>query len=208
MCLDPLKQEKLYLRWMEDNTNWAPSPHDNKLFLTDKNLINEYEAKGIAAAELFVFELDSETEISTQLLLEIHRCAFSELYDWAGSWRTTTVAVGQLTPPEPSQVLQLMYQFIDNLNYKIRSAATQQDHIDCLTFAHYEFIRIHPFHNGNGRTGRILMNIVALKFGYKPLELYFREGGGRKTYIDAMKLADSGNFEPLTALIRKELTAF
>lgn len=102
---------------MDDNTNWTPSPDDNKLDLTDKNLINEYEAKGIAAiaaAELFVFELDIETEISTQLLLEIHRIAFSELYDWAGTWRTTTVTVGQLTPPEPSKVLQLMYQFIVN----------------------------------------------------------------------------------------------
>jgi len=101
-----------------------------------------------------------------------------------------------------------MYQFIDNLNFKIRNATTQQDHIDCLTYAHYEFIRIHPFNNGNGRTGRILMNIVALKFGYKPLELYFREGDSRKIYIDSMKLADNGNFEPLTTLISKELTAF
>jgi cell filamentation protein len=193
---------------MDNNTIWTPSSDDNKLDLTDKNLINEYEAKGIAAAELFVFELDSETEISTQLLLEIHSIAFSELYDWAGIWRTTNVTVGQLTPPEPSKVLQLMYQFIDNLNFKIHNAVTQKDHIDCLAFAHYEFIRIHPFNNGNGRTGRILMNIVALKFGYKPLELYFREGDSRKTYIEAMKWADNGNLEPLTALIRKELTAF
>lgn len=193
---------------MEDNTNWTPLPDDNKLDLTDKSLINEYEAKGIAAAELFVFGLDSETEISTQLLLEIHNIAFSELYDWAGSWRTTTVTVGQLTPPEPSKVLQLMYQFIDNLNFKVRNATTQQDHIDCLTFAHYEFIRIHPFNNGNGRTGRILMNIAALKFGYKPLELYHREGDSRRIYIEAMKLADNGNFEPLMTLIRKELATF
>jgi cell filamentation protein len=193
---------------MDDNTNWTPSPDDNKLDLTDKNLINEYEAKGIAAAELFVFELDSETDISTHLLLEIHRIAFSELYDWAGTWRTTIVTVGQLTPPNPSKVLQLMYQFIDNLNFKISNAEILQDHIDCLTFAHYEFIRIHPFNNGNGRTGRILMNIVALKFGYKPLELYYREGESRKIYIDSMKLADNGNFELLTNLIRKELTTF
>jgi cell filamentation protein len=101
-----------------------------------------------------------------------------------------------------------MYQFIDNLNFKIRNAENLQDHIDCLTFAHYEFIRIHPFNNGNGRTGRILMNIVALKLGYKPLELYYREGDSRKIYINAMKFADNGNFNPLTTLIRKELTAF
>ncbi len=193
---------------MDDNTSWTPSPNDNKLELTDKNLINEYEAKGIAAAELFVFSLDSDTPFSTQLLLEIHSIAFSELYNWAGKWRTTHVVVGQLTPPEPTQVLQLMYQFIDNLNFKIHSSTTSEEHLETLTFAHYEFVRIHPFNNGNGRTGRIVMNLVALKFGYKPLELYHREGDSRKIYIDAMKSADKGNFEPLTTLIRKEMTAF
>lgn len=193
---------------MDDNTSWTPSPEENKLALTDKNLINEYEAKGIAAAELFVFGLDSDTPFLTQLLLEIHSIAFSELYVWAGKWRTTQVVVGQLTPPDPTQVLQLMYQFVDNLNFKINNSATFQEHLETLTFAHFEFVRIHPFNNGNGRTGRILMNLVALKFGYRPLELYHREGDSRKIYIEAMKSADYGNFEPLTTLIRKEMTAF
>lgn len=193
---------------MEENTSWTPSPDDNKLGLIDKNLINEHEAKGIAAAELFVFGLDSDTQFSTQLLLKIHRIAFEELYDWAGKWRTTQVTVGQLATPDPSQVLQLIYQFIDNLNFKINNSTTTQQHLECLAFAHYEFVRIHPFNNGNGRTGRIVMNLVALKFGYQPLELYHREGDSRKIYIDAMKSADKGNFEALTTLIRKEMTAF
>jgi cell filamentation protein len=174
---------------MENNSNWK-------------------QAKGIAMAELFVFELDRKIEISIQLLLKIHQIAFSEINELAGSLRTNSVIVGQLLPPEPDKVLNLMYQFVNNLNFKIRHATTQHDHIDCLVFAHYEFIRIHPFNNGNGRTGRFLMNIVALKFGYKPLELYFSEGKSRKTYIDSMKLADNGNFEHLVTLIRKELTPF
>lgn len=45
-----------------------------------------------------------------------------------------------------------MYQFIDNLNFKVSHAGTLDNHIDCMVFAHYEFIRIHPFNNGNGRT--------------------------------------------------------
>ena len=194
---------------MEENTtHWTPAPDDNKLSLTAKDSINEIEAKGIALAELFLFELEADAEVSTQLLLEIHRIAFSELYDWAGKWRTTEVSVGQLIPPAPNQILQLMYQFVHNLNYKIDKATTTQDHIDCLLFAHYEFVRIHPFNNGNGRTGRILMNMVALKFGYHPLELHHRQGNSRKIYIDAMKAADNGNFEPLSALIKAELTPF
>ena len=193
---------------MDDNTSWTPSADENKLGLTEKNLINEYEAKGIAAAELFVFGLDSDTPFSTQLILEIHTIAFTELYDWAGKWRTTQVVVGQLIPSEPTQVLQRMYQFIDTLNFKIYNSTSLQEHLETLTFAHYEFVRVHPFNNGNGRTGRIVMNLVALKFGYRPLELYHREGDSRKIYIDAMKSADKGNFEPLTTLIRKEMTAF
>lgn len=193
---------------MDDKTSWTPGPEDNKLELTDKNLINELEAKGIAAAELFVFGLDSEIPVSTQLLLEIHRIAFSELYDWAGKWRTNQVVVGQLTPPDPVHVIQLMYQFIDNLNFKVGISINYKDQLDTLTFAHYEFIRIHPFNNGNGRTGRILMNLLALKFGYRPLELYHREGDSRKIYIEAMKAADIGDFGPLTNLIRKELIPF
>lgn len=193
---------------MNDNTNWTPFPEDNLLGIHDKNIINEYEARGIAMAELFVFELDSEVQITTTLILGIHKTAFSELYDWAGKWRSTQVVVGQLVPPAPNQVLQAMYQFIDNLNFKISIAKNNEQHIDCLVYAHYEFIRIHPFNNGNGRTGRILMNLVALKLGYQPLELYYREGEGRKIYIDAMKSADKGNYSKLYSLISKELTTF
>ena len=193
---------------MNDTTDWTPSPEDNKLGLSDKNLINEFEAKGIAIAELSIFDLDIESEISVQLILEIHRIAFSELYKWAGKWRTTNVSVGNLIPPEPARIIQLIYQFVDTLNYKLANAKTIEEHIDCLAYAHYEFIRIHPFNNGNGRTGRMLMNLIALKFGYKPLELYHREGEGRKIYINALREADKGNSAPLINLIRKELIPF
>lgn len=193
---------------MDDKTSWTPTPDDNKLGLTDKNIINEYEAKGLIAAELFILSLDVDTALSVQLILKIHRIAFSELYDWAGEWRTVEVTVGQLVPPQPQRIIQLMYQFIDNLNYKIEIALDINQHIECLIYAHYEFVRIHPFNNGNGKTGRLLMNFLAMKFGYKPLELYSREGKSRKVYINAMKAADNGDFRPLTLLIQKELTFF
>jgi len=152
--------------------------------------------------------LDNDIPISTTLILSIHKIAFAELYEWAGKWRTIDVIVGQLEPPKPVQILQLLYQFIDNLNHKITIAKTVEDKIEILVFAHYEFIRIHPFNNGNGRTGRMLMNIIAMQMGFKPLELYYRQGKSRKIYIDAMKAADNGDFTPIRALIRKELIPF
>lgn len=193
---------------MQDDTSWTPSAEDNLLNLTDNNLINEQEAKGIALAELHVLDLDIDATITSSLILKLHQIAFSHLYDWAGKWRVTNILVGQLEPPQPFQVVQLMYQFIDNLNFKILIAKTKEEHVECLLYSHYEFIRIHPFNNGNGRTGRILMNLVAMKFGYKPLVLYHREGESRKVYIDAMKAADKGEFEQLRNLISIELNAF
>lgn len=193
---------------MNDNTSWTTFPDDNLLGLTDKSLINEYEVKGIAKAELYVFGLDTEIDISTTLVLSIHKKAFEELYDWAGKWRNVNVTVGQLIPPEPAQIIHLMYQFIDNLNFKMSVSKTQDEIVETLIYAHYEFVKIHPFNNGNGRTGRLLMNLITMKFGYKPLELYKREGESRKMYIKAMQEADKGNFDLLDSLIRQELEAF
>lgn len=193
---------------MQDNTSWTPLQEDNLLNLTDINAINELEAKGIALAELYIFGLETEIPISTKLILDIHRIAFGHLYDWAGKWRSINIMVGHLEPPQPHQMIQLIYQFVDNLNFKISVAKTQEEHIDCLLYAHYEFIRIHPFNNGNGRTGRILMNLVAMKLGYQPLVLYYREGESRSVYINAMKAADKGNVEHLVNLIKSELTRF
>jgi len=193
---------------MDDNISWTPSPEENLLGLTDKEEINRLEAQGLTTAEVFVFELDTGQPISTTLILKIHRIAFGRLYDWAGKWRDTEVVVGQLIPPLPIQVLQSMYQFIDNLNFKISISDSRQQQIECLVFAHYEFIRIHPFKNGNGRTGRILMNLVAMQFGYQPLALYHREGASRKIYIEAMKLGDNGDYRGLFDLISKELVSF
>jgi cell filamentation protein len=52
------------------------------------------------------------------------------------------------------------------------------------------------------------MNLVAMKFGYKLLVLYHREGESRKVYIDAMKAADKGDIEPLRSSISGELAPF
>lgn len=49
------------------------------------------------------------------------------------------------------------------------------------------------------------MNVVCLIFGFKPLELYHREGDSRYSYIKALQAADSGDFTLLESLIENEL---
>lgn len=190
---------------MDHNTNYTDGPEENKLGITSFEGINKIEAKGIIDAELLIFEMESDDDISAELILKLHNVAFGSLYDWAGRWRKIDVSVGKLNPPKPERIPNLMYQFLDNLNYKIKIANTVDEVIDCIAYAHYEFVLIHPFNNGNGRLGRIVMNITALKLGYEPINLYSREGESRYYYIAALKEADKDDFEPLRLLIRKEL---
>lgn len=195
---------------MTDGTDWTPSADDNLLGLSDRDAIDKREAEGVVRAEYFLFEreMDEEDTITVSLILDAHRMAFGKLYSWAGKWRTGDVQVGQLIPPSPERIPNLMYQFVSNLNHKCAGATSFDDHLEVLTWAHYEFVRIHPFTNGNGRTARLITNLIALRFGYRPLRLYHREGESRKNYIAAMRLADKGDFSGLAVLVREEMIPF
>ncbi len=68
-------------------------------------------------------------------------------------------------------------------------------------WAHSEWIRIHPFANGNGRTARLWVNSIAMRYGLPPfLRLRPRPGGG---YGRASEAAMSGNWRPTIALFRQ-----
>lgn len=190
---------------MSNQTNWTPGPDENKLNLTDFDQINQKEAEGLIKSELRLFDLEEDEDISIVKILELHKIAFEALYDWAGKWRKVDVSVGQISPPSFNKIPNLMYQYIDNLNYKVSKSKTKAEKVETIVYGHYEFIKIHPFNNGNGRTGRLIMNWVCLKFGYKPITLYAREGESRKNYIDALQRADFGDFKPLEKMIEAEL---
>jgi Fic family protein len=67
---------------------------------------------------------------------------------------------------------------------------------------HYKYIRIHPFDDGNGRTARILMNFILLKFGYPPVIIKTED---KANYFAALQLADAGTITPFVAYIANNL---
>jgi len=54
---------------------------------------------------------------------------------------------------------------------------------------HNQFERVHPFIDGNGRTGRLVMNLVLVRLGYSPVIIFKRQ---RSAYLTAMQRADGG----------------
>ncbi len=73
------------------------------------------------------------------------------------------------------------------------------------TAFHHKFEKIHPFMDGNGRTGRMLANLLLLKAGYPPL-IYRKKH--RKTYLAALAKADEDDLEILEKECYSELMAF
>ena len=190
---------------MTDGTDYTPPVDDNLLGLSSKEAINQAEAEGLLRAELAILSLDENTELSITLLLAIHRIAFEHLYEWAGKWRRIDVKVGHLHPPAFYEVPSLMYQFIDDLNHQMKRADSPTALVQLLAWSHHRFVWIHPFTNGNGRTARLLTNLILLLKQYAPVRLYHRIGESRSQYIKALRSADKGEFVTLEGLISQEL---
>lgn len=89
--------------------HYTDAPEDNLLGITDKDVLNEQEALGMATVERYLLEeLDYPVELSVSLLQDLYRRAFGHVYDWAGKWRTQVPNVGAYLPPVANRVPQLL----------------------------------------------------------------------------------------------------
>ena len=71
-----------------------------------------------------------------------------------------------------------------------------------LAELHTRFERIHPFLDGNGRVGRLALNLVLVRLGYPPVVVFKRQ---RPTYLQALQKCDRGDFGPLGELIARAM---
>lgn len=69
-----------------------------------------------------------------------------------------------------------------------------------LANLHCRFEQVHPFLDGNGRTGRLLINLILVRLGYPPVIIYKRQRSG---YLRAIRKADAGSPGPLGELLAK-----
>jgi hypothetical protein len=74
--------------------------------------------------------------------------------------------------------------------------------IEALAHAHNAFERIHPFLDGNGRIGRLLLNLVLVRLGYAPAIIYKRD---RTKYLNALRSADTADPGPLGEMIARSV---
>src|SRR3989344_3250732 len=129
--------------------------------------------------KVFMEMLDGKEELSADLLLKWHGAIFQETKaDIAGRFRDFPVRVGQYRAPDWQDVAGLMRGF-----FRVLKDAGSSNPVELASLAHYRFEKIHPFGDGNGRIGRILMNYILWRAGYPMIII---EYANRKSYYKAL----------------------
>lgn len=159
------------------------------LTVRGKSLNEHLEAHNHAKALDHVKTLVNQTQpISEQDILAIHDLILQGIdHHNAGRYRSVPVRIsGSLVVlPNPVKVPTLMEGFVATLTEK----AAALHPVELATFAHYELVTIHPFADGNGRTARLLMNLILLQQGYPPAIISKRQ---RERYIKSLEQAQLG----------------
>ncbi|MDR1071745.1 MAG: Fic family protein [Rickettsiales bacterium] len=130
--------------------------------------IRDYmEAKNHSAAYEFILDaIAKSAPVDENLALAIHRRILSGIDDEnAGRYRNVRVRISgsNVVMPNYMKVPELMAEFDKWLK------SGKQDAPHKSIEAHFRLVSIHPFIDGNGRTGRLIMNMILMKNGYAPI---------------------------------------
>ena len=149
------------------------------LTIDKRPLKDHMEAVGHKEAFEFVSKLVKENvTISERIIKQIHYLVLADKKEDRGVYRRIPVHImGAYHEPVPPYLIepkmeQLLHDFAENNEHIVTKLAR----------FHIEFEGIHPFIDGNGRTGRLLVNLELMKAGYPPIDIKFTD---RIAYYDA-----------------------
>ena len=136
-------------------------------------------------SKIFLEMLKKKEKITESLLLKWHKDIFEETKeDIAGKFRTYLVRVGSYLSPDWQDIKKLMQGLIEFI-YKSK----KMNSVELSARVHYKFEKIHPFGDGNGRIGRLLMNYILWHNDYPMLIIEYKK---RKSYYKALQKDEDG----------------
>lgn len=185
----------------------------------NKQLAEYLEVVGYAGAAQWVYEQAlSKGEWTTGELISltevrhIHSQAMTKIWGVAphpdagpdegpGSFRRHNIQPfpGGMRPPDWTEVPALLGDWVSSAS-ELRSADGPLP--EALARTHVEFERIHPFLDGNGRTGRLITNLLLIRLGYPPAIIRKAE---RVKYLNALRKADDGDPGPLGEFLARSV---
>lgn len=139
--------------------------NDNSFKIQGKEPHEIYEAINHKKALELVFKsIQTKTELNEKLIQDINQIICKDIKDTVGYRKVQVFIQGsEHIPPTPEKIPNLMMYYVYNYNND------EQDLFIKLARYHIEFEKIHPFEDGNGRTGRLLLNYELIKNNMVPI---------------------------------------
>jgi Fic family protein len=132
-------------------------------------------------SETFIRQINARVQQHTGAA---YNTPFGRVDASTGAYRKGNVMAGGSYFPSYDKVPALMRRFVQSINDAAGKACTIEEQLNVSFDAHFSLVDIHPFYDGNGRTSRLLMNVLQHKFGL-PLSVVFAED--RALYYGALK---------------------
>lgn len=158
----------------------------------------------------FDYILTYNKDLTKEFILNLHHLVVintlrEDLSKYSGKYRKVQVFVGGSIPPSAEKVPNLIASLL-------RWYSVNKNKLHPLvlaTYFHIEFERIHPFVDGNGRVGRLIMNFILHKNNLPMINIPKKK---RFLYYEALRKAHQGNYKPfvslLISLLKKEKLRF
>ncbi len=164
---------------------------DNAI-IPDKTVIEHQEAKNHQAALGYLFRIleNKKTPIKEEDIKKFHSILMNGIWPNAGQYRNHSVRIvgSNVVTANHLKVPELMAELTTILNEKPKNILAN------IATTHAQFEKIHPFSDGNGRVGRLLMHFIALRNGLPPVLIKREKKQAYYTYLQRAQIEDNFAF--------------
>jgi cell filamentation protein, protein adenylyltransferase len=166
----------------------------------NKPLKDHLEARGHKEALDYLVELiDEKKKISfnERIIVELHYLISKDIEkEWAGKYRISSVVIGG-AKHKPVDALFVKEEMKKLINW-YRKESKRMNIIELIALLQHKLVYVHPFFDGNGRTSRLLMNLLFLQEGYPIITILKND---RRKYYRLLQEADGGVYAPFVTFI-------
>lgn len=171
---------------------------EDEISVGNKSLREIYEVINHNKAFAYVKKCISENKhLDENIVKDIHSILMENILV-GGVYRNVEVRItgAKHKPPAPSEMYYQIKEFFSNINSK-----SDLNPIELAAWTHAEFVKIHPFIDGNGRTSRLIMNYQLLRNEFLPVSINTED---RLEYFNLLEeYAVNGNLAPFVDFIAK-----
>lgn len=128
--------------------------------------------------------VNENKEFNADLIKDLHEEVLAG-FEGGGMYRNTMIRINnsKYVPCDPIKIYKRMTKYFDEYDFGGKKG------LELASFAHMQLAKIHPFLDGNGRVGRLVLNFVLMKEGYLPISIPVKR---RYEYFDLLELYKTG----------------